>query len=55
MWCQVGKAELAMSTLYSLESTISKRKFEVAEPKEGRPSWTKRLLLDSDLLCSKIR
>lgn len=43
---------LAMTTLYSLESTISQRK---AASKNGKPSWTKRLLLDSKLLCSKIR
>lgn len=43
---------LAMTTLYSLESTISQRK---AASENGKPSWTKRLLLDSNLLCSKIR
>lgn len=43
---------LAMTTLYLLESTISQRK---AASENGKPSWTKRLLLDSNLLCSKIR
>ncbi|OWM71378.1 hypothetical protein CDL15_Pgr005565 [Punica granatum] len=52
---EVEQNELAMSTLYSLESTISKRRAELDEPKEGKPSWTKRLLLDNKLLCSKIR
>ncbi|KAK4746653.1 hypothetical protein SAY87_025690 [Trapa incisa] len=47
--------DLAMSTLYSLESTISKRRAELGELVEGKPSWTKRLLLDDKLLCSKIR
>lgn len=52
---QVEQNELAKSTLYSLESTISKRRAELDEQKEGKPSWTKRLLLDDKLLCSKIR
>lgn len=46
---------LALTALYSLESTISQRKAEVASPQNGKPSWTKRLLLDDKLLCSKIR
>lgn len=46
---------LALTTLYSLESTISQRKAEVTSPQNGKPSWTKRLLLDDKLLCSKIR
>ncbi|KAM3713164.1 hypothetical protein ACB098_01G236600 [Castanea mollissima] len=47
--------KLALSTLYSLESTISQRKTELAAEQNGKPSWTKRLLLDNKLLCSKIR
>ncbi|KAJ7982226.1 Histidine biosynthesis bifunctional protein hisIE chloroplastic [Quillaja saponaria] len=46
---------LAQTTLYSLESTIFQRKAELAAPHDGKPSWTKRLLLDNNLLCSKIR
>ncbi|XP_050256350.1 histidine biosynthesis bifunctional protein hisIE, chloroplastic-like [Quercus robur] len=42
-------------TLYSLESTISQRKAELAAEQNGKRSWTKRLLLDNKLLCSKIR
>ncbi|KAL5573656.1 hypothetical protein UlMin_023253 [Ulmus minor] len=47
--------KLALTTLYSLESTISQRKAEVEAPESGKPSWTKRLLSDSNLCCSKIR
>ncbi|KAM7253186.1 hypothetical protein ACFE04_008829 [Oxalis oulophora] len=50
-----GGDKLALTTLYSLESTISQRKAESATPQNGKPSWTKRLLLDDNLLCSKIR
>ncbi|KAL0357586.1 UNVERIFIED_CONTAM: Histidine biosynthesis bifunctional protein hisIE, chloroplastic [Sesamum calycinum] len=32
-----------------------KRKEELSGSPEGKPSWTKRLLLDEKLLCSKIR
>ncbi|XP_050233978.1 histidine biosynthesis bifunctional protein hisIE, chloroplastic [Mercurialis annua] len=46
---------LALTSLYSLESTISQRKAELTVPQEGKPSWTKRLLTDPNLLCSKIR
>lgn len=46
---------LAMTTLYSLESTISQRKTESASAQAEKPSWTKRLLLDDKLLCAKIR
>ncbi|XP_076920385.1 histidine biosynthesis bifunctional protein hisIE, chloroplastic-like [Bidens hawaiensis] len=52
---QVEKRQLALTTLYSLESTLSKRKEELSGPQQGKPSWTKRLLLDDKLLCSKIR
>lgn len=46
--------KLALTTLYSLESTISHRKAEV-DSSEKKKSWTKKLLLDEKLLCSKIR
>lgn len=52
---QVDENKVALTTLYSLETTISQRKDELALPQTGKPSWTKRLLLDHDLLCSKIR
>jgi len=42
------------TTLYSLEDTISRRQEEATEG-SGKPSWTKKLLLDNQLLCSKIR
>ncbi|XP_057437621.1 histidine biosynthesis bifunctional protein hisIE, chloroplastic-like [Lotus japonicus] len=47
--------KLALTSLYDLESTISQRKAELAEVENGKPSWTKRLLLNDELLCSKIR
>ncbi|KAK9668017.1 hypothetical protein RND81_13G029200 [Saponaria officinalis] len=49
------KETLAMTTLYSLESTISERKAETLTQTDGKPSWTKKLLLDEKLLCSKLR
>ncbi|KAE8648475.1 histidine biosynthesis bifunctional protein hisIE, chloroplastic isoform X1 [Cucumis sativus] len=52
---QAGKSKLALSTLYSLENIISQRKAELASLQTGKPSWTKRLLLENKLLCSKIR
>ncbi|TYI50235.1 hypothetical protein E1A91_D12G087700v1 [Gossypium mustelinum] len=51
---EVEETNLALTTLYSLEATISKRELELAG-KHGKPSWTKRLSLDENLLCSKIR
>ncbi|XP_059286084.1 histidine biosynthesis bifunctional protein hisIE, chloroplastic [Lycium ferocissimum] len=51
----VEKNELALTTLYALESTINQRKAETSSSSNGKPSWTKRLLLDDKLLCSKIR
>lgn len=46
--------EEAFSTLYELEATIKRRGAEVT--KEGdKPSWTKRLLDNPELLCSKVR
>lgn len=52
---QVEKDLLAMTTLYSLESTISERKTEIVRNLESKSSWTKKLLLDEKLLCSKVR
>lgn len=49
------KDTLAMTTLYSLETTICERKDEISRQTEGKPSWTKKLLLNEKLLCSKIR
>lgn len=51
---QVEENKLALTTLYSLESTISHRKAEV-DSSGKKKSWTKKLLLDERLLCSKIR
>ncbi|GMI75437.1 HISTIDINE BIOSYNTHESIS 2 [Hibiscus trionum] len=51
---EVEETNLALTTLYSLESTISKRELELAG-QHGKPSWTKRLLSNENLLCSKIR
>ncbi|KAJ3683252.1 hypothetical protein LUZ60_013479 [Juncus effusus] len=51
-----SEERLAKTTLYSLEETIYKRKEEIINPSlNGKPSWTKKLLSDKDLLCSKIR
>ncbi|XAR58332.1 Phosphoribosyl-ATP diphosphatase [Bertholletia excelsa] len=52
---EAEEKRMALTTLYSLESTISQRKAELVEPQKGKPSWTKRLLSDEKLLCSKIR
>ncbi|XP_030493192.2 histidine biosynthesis bifunctional protein hisIE, chloroplastic [Cannabis sativa] len=52
---EIEENKLAQTTLYSLESTISLRKAELEVPQSGKPSWTRRLLLDNKLLCSKIR
>ncbi|KAF3586746.1 hypothetical protein F2Q69_00027712 [Brassica cretica] len=52
---QAAGNTLALTTLYSLESIISMRKEESSAPQEGKPSWTRRLLTDDALLCSKIR
>eukprot|EP00250_Pteridium_aquilinum_P004626 c14838_g1_i2 orf=264-1211(-) len=48
---------IALTTLLSLEDTISKRKAELSEQSVSgwKPSWTQRLLKDHSLLCSKIR
>ncbi|GJV20181.1 histidine biosynthesis bifunctional protein hisIE, chloroplastic isoform X1 [Tanacetum coccineum] len=52
---EVEENNLALTTLYALEFTLAQRKEELSAPQEGKPSWTKRLLLDDKLLCSKIR
>ncbi|XP_050369319.1 histidine biosynthesis bifunctional protein hisIE, chloroplastic-like [Argentina anserina] len=52
---QSGGDKFLLTTLNSLESTIAKRKGELGVPQTGKPSWTRRLLLDEKLLCSKIR
>lgn len=52
---KVEENKLAVTSLYSLESTILQREAELASPQIGKPSWTKRLMLDPVLLCSKIR
>ncbi|KAK3128490.1 hypothetical protein QOZ80_6BG0462420 [Eleusine coracana subsp. coracana] len=49
---ETTQERLVTTTLYSLEDTISRR--QVTEESD-KPSWTKKLLLDSQLLCSKIR
>uniref|UniRef100_A0A7N1A8B2 Phosphoribosyl-AMP cyclohydrolase domain-containing protein n=1 Tax=Kalanchoe fedtschenkoi TaxID=63787 RepID=A0A7N1A8B2_KALFE len=52
---QTVENNLALTTLYSLEATIAQRKAESVSPQSGKPSWTKKLLLDDKLLCSKVR
>ncbi|KAK1367025.1 PRA-CH domain-containing protein [Heracleum sosnowskyi] len=52
---QAEENKLAMTTLQSLEATIIQRKEEISESSTAKPSWTRRLLLDNKLLCSKIR
>ncbi|KAJ0972261.1 hypothetical protein J5N97_020220 [Dioscorea zingiberensis] len=52
---QTSKDRLATTTLYSLETTISRRKDEIDTTQNGKPSWTKRLLLNKELLSSKVR
>ncbi|KAL8138058.1 hypothetical protein V2J09_004059 [Rumex salicifolius] len=52
---EVESDKLAKTSLYSLESTISQRKAELSPSQDGKPSWTKKLLLNSVLLCTKIR
>uniref|UniRef100_A0A0D9UZM1 G-patch domain-containing protein n=1 Tax=Leersia perrieri TaxID=77586 RepID=A0A0D9UZM1_9ORYZ len=50
---QSNQDRQVVTTLYSLEDTISRRKEEIVT-EGGKPSWTKKLLLDPRLLCSKI-
>ncbi|KAG0564085.1 hypothetical protein KC19_8G081500 [Ceratodon purpureus] len=49
-----SEPKLLASTLYALEDLIAKRKTEEIAP-GAKPSWTRRLLQDPKLLCSKIR
>ncbi|XP_057847225.1 histidine biosynthesis bifunctional protein hisIE, chloroplastic isoform X1 [Cryptomeria japonica] len=44
-----------LTSLYSLEDTIYQRKSDLADLNFRKPSWTKKLLDDQKLLCSKIR
>jgi phosphoribosyl-ATP pyrophosphohydrolase/phosphoribosyl-AMP cyclohydrolase len=46
--------EEALSTLYELEETIKKRREEVVDDRT-KPSWTRRLLDNPELLCEKVR
>ncbi|KAH9545220.1 hypothetical protein CY35_12G037400 [Sphagnum magellanicum] len=52
---QGGGAKPLLPTLLSLESTIAQRKAEEVTNLAAKPSWTKRLLENPKLLCSKIR
>ncbi|KAI3895233.1 hypothetical protein MKW92_001063 [Papaver armeniacum] len=52
---KVEDSSLALTTLYSLESTISQRKAEIEADDSGKPSWTRRLLLDKKLLYELCR
>eukprot|EP00897_Mesotaenium_endlicherianum_P003151 jgi/Mesen1/2864/ME000174S02116 len=45
----------ALTSLYVLEATIAQRKAEAAPPGGAKPSWTRKLLDNPALLCSKIR
>ncbi|MCO5557024.1 hypothetical protein L7F22_010579 [Adiantum nelumboides] len=47
----------ALTTFFSLEDTISKRKAQITDQSapQSKPSWTHKLLKDHSLLCSKIR
>jgi phosphoribosyl-ATP pyrophosphohydrolase/phosphoribosyl-AMP cyclohydrolase len=47
-------AEEALTTLYELEATIEARRVE-AVADDVKPSWTRRLLDNPELLCKKIR
>ncbi|KAI5078819.1 hypothetical protein GOP47_0006490 [Adiantum capillus-veneris] len=50
-------AQPALTTFFSLEDTISKRKAQLIDQSDSmfKPSWTHKLLKDHTLLCSKIR
>ncbi|KAH0466578.1 hypothetical protein IEQ34_003816 [Dendrobium chrysotoxum] len=52
---QKNKERLALTTLYSLETIISERKQEFETEQNKKPSWTRKLMHDNELLCSKIR
>jgi phosphoribosyl-ATP pyrophosphohydrolase/phosphoribosyl-AMP cyclohydrolase len=47
-------ADAALSTLAELEATVAARATEEVPP-GAKPSWTRRLLQDTPLLCSKVR
>jgi phosphoribosyl-AMP cyclohydrolase / phosphoribosyl-ATP pyrophosphohydrolase len=47
-------AEEALTTLYELEATIEARRVEQVDD-DAKPSWTRRLLDNPELLCKKIR
>ncbi len=47
-------ADAALSTLAELEATVAARARETLAP-GSKPSWTRRLLEDRALLCSKVR
>ncbi|PNH00612.1 Histidine biosynthesis bifunctional protein hisIE, chloroplastic, partial [Tetrabaena socialis] len=48
-------AHVPRTTLLALERTIALRREALAQPTEGKPSWTARLLTNPELLCKKIR
>jgi len=50
----LGGPDGALSTLQELEYTIAQRAAEPVSP-DVKPSWTRRLLSDPALLCSKVR
>ncbi|XP_020587180.1 histidine biosynthesis bifunctional protein hisIE, chloroplastic isoform X2 [Phalaenopsis equestris] len=52
---QKNKERSALTTLYSLEATISDREHEILTEQNRKPSWTRKLMHDNELLCSKIR
>lgn len=52
---QKKKGRLASTTMYSLETKIAERKHEIETEETWKPSWTRKLLHDNELLCSKIR
>lgn len=47
-------AEGALSTLFELEATVGLRATE-AVAEGAKPSWTRKLLENPDLLCKKVR
>jgi phosphoribosyl-ATP pyrophosphohydrolase/phosphoribosyl-AMP cyclohydrolase len=49
-----GGPQGALSTLAELEYTVALRAGEPVSP-DVKPSWTRRLLSDPQLLCSKVR
>ncbi|BBN69135.1 HISIE histidine biosynthesis bifunctional protein, partial [Prunus dulcis] len=57
--CHTGSETCYYTPVFDLlenqQSTIAQRKGELEVPQSGKPSWTRRLLLDEKLLCSKIR